>query len=58
MSLGWKILIPLSLAVVFITALGILVGSSWLIFFLSILVGLIAVMVVYRDLRRKAYERA
>ena len=58
MSLGWKILIPMSLAVVFITALGILVGSNWLIFFLSLLVGLIAVMVVYRDLRRKAYERA
>jgi NADH-quinone oxidoreductase subunit H len=58
MALGWKVLIPLSLAVVFITAVGILVESSWVIFFLSILVGLIAVTVVYRDLRRKAYERA
>lgn len=58
MAFGWKVLIPLSLALVFITALGILVGSGWLILIPSILVGLIAVLVVYRSLRRKAYERA
>jgi NADH-quinone oxidoreductase subunit H len=58
MSLGWKILIPLSLAVVFITATGILLKMFWIIPVISLLVGLIPVMVIYRDLRRKAYERA
>jgi NADH-quinone oxidoreductase subunit H len=58
MALGWKILIPLSLVVVFITAAGILMKTFWIIPIISILAGLIAVMVVYRDLRRKAYERA
>jgi NADH-quinone oxidoreductase subunit H len=58
MSLGWKILIPLSLAVVFITAVGILLNNNWLILILSILAGLFAVVVINRDLRRKAYERA
>jgi NADH-quinone oxidoreductase subunit H len=64
MSLGWKILIPLSLAVVFVTAAGILLADMfnllwiWIVPVVSILVGLIAVAVVYRDLRRKAYERA
>jgi NADH-quinone oxidoreductase subunit H len=58
MSLGWKILIPLSLAVVFITAVGILLENYWMIALLSILAGLVAVMAINRDLRRKAYERA
>jgi NADH-quinone oxidoreductase subunit H len=64
MSLGWKILIPLSLAVVFITAVGILLVEMfnplwiWMVPVVSLLVGLIPVMVIYRDLRRKAYERA
>jgi len=64
MGLGWKILIPLSLAVVFITAVGILLAEMfnplwiWIVLPVSLLVGLLAVMVVYRDLRRKAYERA
>jgi len=58
MALGWKILIPLSLVVVFITAAGILMKTFWIIPIISILAGLVAVMVVYRDLRRKAYERA
>ena len=58
MAFGWKILIPLSLAVVFITATGILLEKLWIIPVFSILVGLIAVMVIYRELRRKAYERA
>ncbi len=31
MALGWKILIPLSLAVVFITAAGILLKTFWII---------------------------
>jgi len=64
MSLGWKILIPLSLAVVFITAVGILLAEMfnplwiWVVLPVSLLVGLIPVMVIYRDLRRKAYARA
>lgn len=73
MTFGWKILIPLSLAVVFITAVGILLAESnpvlltvlslkiptlSIVPIFSILVGLIAVMVVYRELRRKANERA
>ncbi len=63
MAFGWKILIPVALAVVFITATGILLAETnplwmWMIPAASLLVGLIAVMVVYRALRRKAYERA
>jgi NADH-quinone oxidoreductase subunit H len=64
MSLGWKILVPLSLAVVFITAVGILLSEMfnplwiWIVPVLSLLVGLIVVTVVDRDLRRKAYARA
>lgn len=73
MTFGWKILIPLSLAVVFITAVGILLAESnpvlltvlslkiptlSIVPIFSILVGLIAVMVVNRELRRKANERA
>ncbi|OGO80932.1 MAG: NADH-quinone oxidoreductase subunit H [Chloroflexi bacterium RIFOXYD12_FULL_57_15] len=64
MAFGWKILVPLALAVVFITATGILLADLfsplwiWMVPVLSLLVGLIAVMVVYRSLRRKAYERA
>jgi len=58
MSLGWKVLLPLALAVVFITAAGILLKNFWLIAVVSVLAGLVGVMVVYRDLRRKAYARA
>jgi NADH-quinone oxidoreductase subunit H len=64
MAFGWKILVPLALAVVFITATGILLAELfnplwiWIVPVLSLLVGLVAVMVVYRSLRRKAYERA
>lgn len=65
MSFGWKIMVPLALAVVFITATGILLAQElhnqlyfWAIPFLSIFAAGIAVMMIYRDLRRKAYERA
>jgi len=64
MALGWKILIPLSLAVVFITAAGVLLSEMynplwmWIMLPVSILAGLIAVSVVYGSLRRKAYARA
>jgi len=65
MAFGWKILLPLSLAIAFITASGILLSDMynnqlyfWAIPVVSIVVGVFAVVVVYRELRRKAYERA
>ncbi len=59
MAFGWKVLLPLSLALVFITALGILLANQfgaiyiWTIPVLSILAGLIAVLLVNMSLRRK-----
>src|SRR5688572_10499753 len=65
MSFGWKILVPLSLVVVFITATGILLddlyGNQLFIAgipILSILCLLVAIAFVYRDLRRKSHGRA
>jgi Na+-driven multidrug efflux pump len=55
----------LSLAIVFITAAGILLAQElnspvliWSIPVASIMVGLFTVVMIYRELRRKAYERA
>lgn len=59
MAFGWKVMLPLSLAVVFITALGILLAKLfgdiyiWSIPVLSVLAGLIAVLAVNVSLRRK-----
>jgi len=65
MAFGWKVLLPLSLGITFVTATGILLADQyknqlyyWLIPVLSIVLGLFTVAMVYRDLRRKAYERA
>ena len=65
MSFGWKVMVPLALAVVSITATGILLEQEfsnplffWAIPFLSIFAALLAVVMIYRELRRKAYERA
>jgi len=65
MSFSWKILLPLSLAITFITATGIVLADLfnnqlyyWAIPFVSIGVGLFTVVMIYRELRRKAYERA
>ena len=65
MSFGWKVLLPLSLAVAFITAGGILLAEAsnnpmllWTIPLASILVGLFTVVMVYRELRSLPYERA
>jgi NADH-quinone oxidoreductase subunit H len=61
MDFGWKVLLPLSLAVVFITAVGILLAQDvnplliWLVPILSLLAGWIASLMVDRSLRRKAY---
>jgi len=59
------VLLPLSLVIVFITAAGILFAQElhnpaliWTIPAASIIVGLFTVVMIYRELRRKAYERA
>jgi NADH-quinone oxidoreductase subunit H len=64
MSFGWKILLPLSLVTVFITAAGILLAQElnnqlfmYSIPVLSILSALAAVAFIYRDLRRKSNGR-
>ena len=73
MSFGWKVLLPLSLAVAFITAVGILLQDLYplviplgifdlpvyiaLIPVLSIAGLMIAVGFIYRDLRRKSHGR-
>ncbi|NWG33021.1 MAG: NADH-quinone oxidoreductase subunit NuoH [Chloroflexi bacterium] len=64
MAFGWKILLPLSLAIAFITASGILLAEMsgnplyfWAIPVVSVLAGLFTVAVIYRELRRKAYGR-
>jgi NADH-quinone oxidoreductase subunit H len=64
MAFGWKILLPLSLAIVFITATGIVLADYfnnqlyfWSIPIISVLVGLFTVVMVYRELRRLSYER-
>jgi NADH-quinone oxidoreductase subunit H len=59
MAFGWKVLLPLSLALVFFTALGILLVQQfgaiylWFIPISSIAAGLIAVLLVNLSLRRK-----
>jgi NADH-quinone oxidoreductase subunit H len=63
MSFGWKIMLPLSLAIAFITAAGVLLAAQnpvliWTIPVTSIIVGLFTVLVIYRELRRIVYERA
>jgi NADH-quinone oxidoreductase subunit H len=63
MAFGWKVLLPLSLAVVFITAVGILLAQQVnhllivLIPAASILVAGFAVAMIDRMLRRKDYAR-
>jgi NADH-quinone oxidoreductase subunit H len=64
MAFGWKVLLPLSLAIAFITAAGVLLAEQvnpvfiWTIPLASILVGAFTVVMIYYELRRKAYERA
>jgi NADH-quinone oxidoreductase subunit H len=64
MSFGWKIMLPLSLAIVFITATGILLAQELHnqlfilgIPVLSIISLLIAIAFINRDLRRKSHGR-
>jgi NADH-quinone oxidoreductase subunit H len=65
MAFGWKILLPLSLAITFITATGILLADLlnnqlyfWAIPVISIIIGIFIVIFIYRTLRRLPYERA
>jgi NADH-quinone oxidoreductase subunit H len=65
MAFGWKVLLPLSLLITFITAAGILLFELykspiyfWAIPVISIVIGMFTVVMIYRALRRKAYERA
>jgi NADH-quinone oxidoreductase subunit H len=62
MAFGWKIMLPLALAVVFITAVGILLGQEinpmlyWITTpILSLFAGWIATLMVDRTIRRKNY---
>ena len=65
MAFGWKVLLPLSLVVAFITAAGVLLADElnnplwiWSIPVVSAFVGVFTVAMIYRELRRKAYESA
>jgi hypothetical protein len=65
MALGWKVLLPLSLALIFIAAAGILLQQEFggIYFYAgvplaSILAGFIAIGMVDRTLRRKEHARA
>jgi NADH-quinone oxidoreductase subunit H len=64
MALGWKVLLPLSLAIVFITAAGILLAEQfgaafiWAIPVVSLLAGVVAVGMIDRSIRRKNYAIA
>ena len=59
MAFGWKVLLPLSIVVVFLTAVGIVLAQQfgavyfWFIPISSIIAGLIAVLLVNISLRRK-----
>jgi len=60
MSFGWKVMLPLSLAVVFVSALGIALAqiNPLLMLFtplVSLVLGFTAVILVDRSLRRKVY---
>jgi NADH-quinone oxidoreductase subunit H len=64
MSFGWKVLLPLSFVTAFITATGILLAQEfdnqlylYSIPVLSIISALVAVIFIYRDLRRKSHGR-
>jgi NADH-quinone oxidoreductase subunit H len=60
MSFGWKVLLPLSIAVVIVTALGILLAETyggaliWSIPVLSMAAGMVTAFVLGRALTRRA----
>ena len=61
MAFGWKVLLPLTLALVLITAVGILLAQEvnpnliWITPYISAFAGFFAIGMVDRSLRRKAY---
>jgi NADH-quinone oxidoreductase subunit H len=62
MAFGWKILLPLTIVLAFITAGGILLAENnpmliWSIPVFSIISLLVVVAFIYRDLRRKSHGR-
>ena len=57
MAFGWKVLLPLALSLVFITAIGILLEMTWIITVFSLVAGFIAVQSINLSLRRKANAR-
>lgn len=57
MAFGWKVMLPLSLALVFITATGILLEMMWLVPLLSIVAAAVAVQSINLSLRRKLHAR-
>jgi NADH-quinone oxidoreductase subunit H len=64
MAFGWKVLLPLSLGLIFITATFILLAQDFNnnlllagIPLVSLLAGLLVVLLLYRMLRRKEYAR-
>lgn len=64
MAFGWKVALPLSLVVVFFTAVGVLLAQDvkpsyiWVSPILSGVAALLTVVMIYGALRRKLYERA
>src|SRR5512136_2102931 len=64
MAFGWKILLPLSLALIFLTACGILLAEEvnawfrWGIPLVSLVAGFVAILGMYLTLRRKEHARA
>jgi NADH-quinone oxidoreductase subunit H len=61
MAFGWKVLLPLSLALAFISAVGVLLAQDvnpaliWLVPVVSIIAGFVTIGFVDRSLRRKIY---
>jgi NADH-quinone oxidoreductase subunit H len=64
MAFGWKVLLPLSLALIFLTASGILLAQEvnplfrWGIPLVSLAAGFVAILGMYQTLRRKEHARA
>jgi len=63
MSFGWKALLPLSIAVVFVSAIGIALAQInplfiWFIPIVSVFLGFVTIGLVDRSLRRKVYAAA
>ena len=64
MAFGWKVLLPLSLMLIFVTACGILLAQEvnpwlrWGIPLVSLIAGLVATLGIYQSVRRKEHARA